>query len=157
MEPRYTLSYGSSGLSNAFLIAEKLGISEKVLEAARLHRDGSGEEIAHALSALERLKREAEKEKRQASEMREEARLEHERLKKILEAIKDRRLEIYAQAEEKARKAVQKVEEALKEWAVHRKEEKIPLSLQRKEIQDIRERFLPSLSERRDVLQSRVA
>ncbi len=145
MEPRYRLSYGSSGLSNAFLIAEKLGISEKVLEAARLHRDGSGEEIAHVLSALERLKREAEKEKRQASEMREEARLEHERLKKILEAIKDRRLKIYAQAEERARKAVQKVEEALKEWAVHRKEEKIPLSLQRKEIQDIRERFLPSL------------
>jgi len=143
MEPRYTLAYGSSGLSNAFLIAEKLGISEKVLEAARLHRNGSGEEVTHALDALERVKREAEKEKLQASKMKEEARLERERLKKILETIKDRRLEIYAKAEEKARKAVQKVEEALKEWAVHRKEEKVPPSLQRKEIQEIRDRFLP--------------
>jgi DNA mismatch repair protein MutS2 len=145
LEPRYTLAYGSSGLSNAFLIAEKLGISEKVLEAARLHRNGSGEEIAHALETLERLKRNAEIEKLQAVKMKEEARLERERLKKILETIKDRRLEIYAKAEEKARKAVQKIEEALKEWALRRKEEKVPSSVQRKEIQDIRERFLPTV------------
>jgi DNA mismatch repair protein MutS2 len=145
LEPRYTLAYGSSGLSNAFLIAEKLGISGKVLEAARLHQNGSGEEVAHALETLERLKREAEKEKLQASKTKEETRLERERLKRILETIKDRRLEIYAKAEEKARKAVQKMEEALKEWALHRKEEKILASLQRKEIHDIRERFVPSI------------
>jgi len=91
------------------------------------------------------LKRDAEKEKLQASKMKEEVGLERERLKKILETIKDRRLEIYSKAEERARKAVQKIEEALKEWALHRKEEKIPAFLQRKEIQDIRERFLPSV------------
>ncbi len=145
LEPKYTLTYGSSGLSNAFLIAEKLGISEKVLEAAHLHQDGSGEEVARVLETLERLKRDTEKEKLQASKVKEEARLERDRLKKILETIKDRRLEIYAQAEEKARKAVQKIEEALKEWALRRKEEKAPSSLQRKEIQDIRERFLPTV------------
>ncbi len=144
LEPKYTLAYGSSGLSNAFLIAEKLGISEKVLEAARLHQIGSGEEVAHALETLERLQRDTEKEKLQASKAKEEARLERDRLKKILETIKGRRLEIYAQAEEKARKAVQKMEEALKEWALRRKEEKAPSSLPRKAIQDIRERFLPT-------------
>lgn len=148
MEPRYTLAYGSSGLSNAFLIAEKLGISEKVLEAARLHRNGSGEEVAHALDGLERVKREAEKEKLQACKMKEEARLERERLKTILETIRTRRLEIYAKAEEKVRKAIQKVEEALKEWAVHKKDEKMPTSLQRKEIQEIRDRFLPSVGKK---------
>ena len=148
MEPRYTLAYGSSGLSNAFLIAEKLGISEKVLEAAHLHQNGSGEEVTHALEALERLKREAAIEKLQASKMKEEAGLERERLKKILETIKNRRLEIYSRAEEKARKAVQKIEEALKEWALRRKEEKIPDALQRKEIRDIRERFLPSVGKK---------
>jgi DNA mismatch repair protein MutS2 len=148
LEPKYTLTYGSSGLSNAFLIAEKLGISEKVLEAAYLHQDGSGEEVARVLETLERLKRDTEKEKLQASKVKEEARLERDRLKKILETIKDRRLEIYAQAEEKARKAVQKIEEALKEWALRRKEEKAPSSLQRKEIQDIRERFLPTVTKK---------
>jgi len=145
LEPKYTLAYGSSGLSNAFLIAEKLGISAKVLEAAHLHQDGSGEEVAHTLETLERLKRDAEGEKLQASKIKEEARLERDRLKKILETIQDRRLEIYAQAEEKAKKAVQKMEAALKEWALRRKEEKVPSSLQRKEILDIRERFLPTV------------
>jgi DNA mismatch repair protein MutS2 len=145
LEPKYTLAYGSSGLSNAFLIAEKLGISAKVLEAAHLHQDGSGEEVAHTLETLERLKRDAEREKLQASKIKEEARLERDRLKKILETIQDRRLEIYAQAEEKAKKAVQKMEAAMKEWALRRKEEKVPSSLQRKEIQDIRERFLPTV------------
>ena len=106
------------------MIAEKLGISEKVLEAARDHQDGSGEEIARALETLERLKREAERERLHASKMKEEAELEGQRLKKILGAIKERRLEIYSKAEEKAKKAVQKVEEELKEWIRRRKEEK---------------------------------
>ena len=61
LEPKYTLVYGSSGLSNAFLIAEKLGISGKVLEAAHTHQDGGGEEVARAVEALERLKRDAER------------------------------------------------------------------------------------------------
>ena len=143
LEPKYTLDYGSSGLSNAFLVAEKLGISEKVLEAARTHQDGSGEEVTRALENLERLKRDAEREKLQASKMKEEVGLERQRLKKIVETIKEKKLEIYSKAEEKARKSVQKVEEDLKEWVRRRKEEKTPLSLQRKELQEIREKFLP--------------
>jgi DNA mismatch repair protein MutS2 len=145
LEPKYTLAYGSSGLSNAFLVAEKLGVSEKVLEAARNHQDGSVEEVTRALEILEKLKRDAEREKLQASKTKEEVGLERQRLKKILETIKERRLEIYSKAEEKARKAVQKIEEELKEWARRRKEEKIPLSLQRKELQEIREKFFPSI------------
>ncbi|MGZ3515438.1 MAG: Smr/MutS family protein, partial [Thermodesulfobacteriota bacterium] len=144
LEPKYTLVYGSSGLSNAFLIAEKLGISEKVLEAAHTHQDGSGEEIARVLETLERLKRDAEREKLQASKRKEEAELEGQRLKKILGTIKERRLEIYSKAEEKAKKAVQKVEEELKEWIRRREEEKPHLRLQRKELQEIREKSFPS-------------
>jgi DNA mismatch repair protein MutS2 len=149
LEPKYTLTYGLSGLSNAFLVAEKLGISEKVLEAARTHQEGSGEEVTRALETLERLKRDAEGEKLQASKTKEEVGLERQRLKKILETIKERRLEIYSKAEEKVRKAVQKIEEELKEWVRRRKEEKIPLSLQRKELQEIREKFFPSVRRKR--------
>jgi DNA mismatch repair protein MutS2 len=149
LEPKYTLTYGSSGLSNAFLVAEKLGISERALEAARTHQDGSIEEVTRTLETLERLKRDAEREKLQASKTNEEVGLERQRLKKILETIKEKRLEIYSKAEEKARKAVQKIEEELKEWARRRKEEKIPLSLQRKELQEIREKFFPSVRRKR--------
>jgi DNA mismatch repair protein MutS2 len=145
LEPKYALVYGSSGLSNAFLIAEKLGISQRVLVSARAHLDGSGEEVTRTLETLERLKRDAEREKSEACRVKEEVGLERQRLKKILETIKERRLEIYSKAEEKARKAVQKIEEELKEWVRRRKEEKTPLSLQRKELQEIREKFLPSI------------
>jgi DNA mismatch repair protein MutS2 len=149
LEPRYTLAYGSSGLSNAFLVAEKLGISEKVLEAARFHQDGSGEEVTRTLKILEELKRDAEEEKRQASKLKEEVGLERQKLRKILETIKDRRIEIFSKAEEKARKAVQRVEEELKEWVRRRKEERVPLGLQRKEVQEIKEKFLPSIRKKR--------
>jgi DNA mismatch repair protein MutS2 len=143
--PKYTLAYGSSGVSNAFLIAEKLGISKKVLEKARTYQDGSGEEVTCALETLGRLTRDAEREKLQASKMKEEVELERQRLKKILETIKEKRLEIYSKAEEKARKAIQKIEEELKEWVRRRKEEKPPLPLQRKELQEIKEKFFPSI------------
>jgi DNA mismatch repair protein MutS2 len=145
LEPKYTLVYGSSGLSNAFLIAEKLGISQRVLVSARAHLDGSGEEVARTLETLERLKRDAEREKSEASRMKEEAGLERQRLKRIVETIKEKRLEIYSKAEEKARKAVQKIEEELKEWVRRKREEKSPLNLQRKELQEIREKSLPPI------------
>jgi len=145
LEPKYRLLYGSSGLSNAFLIAEKLGISGKVLGAARTHLDGSDEEVRRALETLERLRRDAEREKLQVARMKEEVDLERQRLKKIVETIKERRLEIYSKAEEKAKKAIQKVEEELREWARRRKEEKSSLSPQHKELQEIKERSMPPL------------
>jgi DNA mismatch repair protein MutS2 len=148
LEPKYRLAYGSSGLSNAFLIAEKLGISAEVLGAARMHQDGSDEEVRQALEALERLRRDAEREKSEALQLKEEIGLERQRLKKIVETMKERRLEIYARAEEKARKAIQRVEEELKEWVRRRKEEKSPLSLRHKELRQIKDRFLPSFREK---------
>jgi DNA mismatch repair protein MutS2 len=144
LEPRYTLAYGSSGWSNAFLVAEKLGISGKVLEAAHTHRNGSGEEVTRALETLERLKSDTEKERLEFFKMKQEVGLERQKLKKLLETIKNRKDDIFTKAEEKARKTVQKVEEELKEWARRRKEEKISLGLQRKELQEIKEKFFPS-------------
>ena len=148
LEPKYRLAYGSSGLSNAFLIAEKLGISAEVLGAARMYQDGSDEEVRQALEALGSLKRDAERERLEALKMKEEIGFERQRLKKIMETIKERRLEIYAKAEEKAKKAIQKVEEELKEWVRRRKEEKAPLSLRHKELQEIKDKFLPSFSKK---------
>jgi DNA mismatch repair protein MutS2 len=149
LEPRYTLAYGSSGLSNAFLVAEKLGISEKVLVSARAHQDGSGEHLSRTLENLEKLKHHVEQERLEFFRMKEEVTQERQKLKKILETIKEKRLEIYAKAEEKAKKAVQKIEDELKEWVRRRKEEKVSLRLQRKELQEIKEKSLPSVRAKR--------
>jgi DNA mismatch repair protein MutS2 len=150
LEPQYTLSYGSSGLSNAFLVAGKLGISEKVLEMASRHRDGGEQEVSKALETLERMKADTERERHQLLKMREEVDQERHRLKELLERIKKKKLEIFSQAEEKGRKAVQKVEEEVKEWVRQKKEERSHLNAQhlniyRKEIQEIKGKFLPSI------------
>ena len=124
LEPKYTLLYGVSGLSNAFLVAEKFGISEEVLQLARQHQDGGEREVGRVLERLERLRADTEKERIQLLQMKEEAARERQRLKELLEGIKKKRQEIFSQAEEKARKSVLKVEEELKNWAQRWKEEK---------------------------------
>jgi len=153
LEPKYTLAYGSSGLSNAFLVAEKLGISEEVLQMARLYREGGEQDLGRAIETLERLKTDAEKQRRELLAMKEEVGLERRRLKEMIEKIKTRKLEIFSKAEEKARKAVQKVEEELKEWVHQQKEERAHVKIHRlhsyrKELKDVKERFFPSAKEK---------
>jgi DNA mismatch repair protein MutS2 len=149
LEPKYTLAYGSSGLSNAFLVAEKLGISKEILERAGHYRDGGEQEFSRALRILEGLKADAEKERLQLIIVKEEAERERRKLKEMVEGIKRKRQDIYSLAEEKAKRAVQKVEEEIKEWVRERKEERARLSLQRlnagrKEVKEIKEKFFPS-------------
>ena len=104
LEPKYTLSYGLSGLSNAFLVAEKLGISERILERARHYREGGGQEISRVLETLEKLKSETEKERIELRQMKEEVASKRQRLKELAEQIKGKRQEIFGRAEEEARK-----------------------------------------------------
>jgi DNA mismatch repair protein MutS2 len=155
LDPKYTLLYGLSGLSNAFLVAEKLGVSEEVLRRARHHRDGGEEKVGLALETLERLKMDMEKERLHLLEMRGEVGLEQKRLRELLEGIKKKRQEIFSQVEEKAKKAAQKVEEELKDWVRQWKEEKAHSKLSRmhvprKEIQEVKEKFFPSMRSKGD-------
>jgi DNA mismatch repair protein MutS2 len=156
LEPKYTLLYGVSGLSNAFLVAEKLGISEGVLELARQHQDGGEQEVGRVLERLEKLKAEAEREHLHLLQMKEEAGRERQRLKELLEGIKKKRQEIFSQAEEKARRSIQKLEEELKEWVRQWKEEKIHskssrMTMPHREIQEVKERTFPSVRGRENI------
>lgn len=148
LEPKYTLLYGVSGLSNAFLVAEKLGISAEILQLARQHQDGGEQEVGRVLERLERLRADTETERVQLLQMREEAARERLRLRELLEGIKKKRQEILSQAEEKARKSVLKVEEELKHWAQRWKEEKSHskssrITIPHREIQEVKEKVFP--------------
>jgi DNA mismatch repair protein MutS2 len=155
LEPKYTLSYGSSGLSNAFLVAEKLAISRKVLERASHYQDGGEEEVSRTLAALERLKAEAGKERQELLDIKREIGLERQRLKDLLGGIKKRRQEILAQVEEKVRRTAEKAEEELRALVHEHKEEKAPLTLRhlnthRREIQEVKEKFLRPVRRKMD-------
>ena len=144
LEPLYRLSYGSPGLSNALLVAETLGISDRVLKRAYQHYTRSGEEMAQALERLERLTAEVEAQRLQWVQKREALDQEHQRLQEMLDRIRRGREEILSRAEERARRAAQKVEEELKAWLKLQKE-KAPSQIRRGEIQKIRESSFPPL------------
>lgn len=150
LEPKYTLSYGLSGMSNAFMIAEKLAVSPRVLRKARMYHDGEEQEVARTLAVLEKLKVETEKERQHLLTLKEDVSRERENVREILQRIKGKREQIFMQAEEKARKAVRKLDEELREWVRRQKEERkgqrriIGTSSPGKEIQRIKETFFPS-------------
>lgn len=144
MEPQYTLSYGASGMSNAFMVAEKLGISSEVLERAKKYREEGGEKISHVLQILEKLKSEVEEEKLKLQEIKEEVENHRKRLRESLDRIKKRREEILLQAEMKARRLTQAMEEELKKWLKEQKERKPQIPIRRREIHEIREKYFPS-------------
>lgn len=144
MEPQYTLSYGASGMSNAFIVAEKLGISSEVLERAKKYREEGEEKISRVLQILEKLKSEAEEEKLKLQEMKEEVESHRKRLRETLDRIKKRREEILLQAEMKARRLTHAMEEELKRWLKEQKERKPPILVRRREIHEIREGYFPS-------------
>ncbi len=144
LEPLYRLSYGSPGLSNALVVAETLGISDRVLKRAYQHYTRSGEEMAQALERLERLTAEVEAQRLQWVQKREALDQECQRLQERLDRIRRGREEILSRAEEKARRAAQKVEEELKAWLKLQKE-KAPSQIRRGEIQKIRESSFPPL------------
>lgn len=143
MEPQYTLSYGASGTSNAFIVAERLGISPEVLERAKIHREEGEEKISRVLQILEKLKSEAEEERLKLQEMKEEVEDHRKRLRESLDRIKKKREEILLQAEMKARRLTQTMEEELKRWLKEQKEKIPPISIPRREIREIRERYFP--------------
>jgi DNA mismatch repair protein MutS2 len=148
--PKYTLAYGSSGLSQAFLIAEKLGVSGEVLERARRYHEGGGEEIRRILGPLEQLKADVQKERHELLEMKAEVAVERQKLKGLIDGIKRKRQELVARAEERVNKRVHQMEEELREWIRREKDERRSLpkaqgfNVQRKEIYKIREKFFPS-------------
>lgn len=150
LEPKYKLVYGCSGLSNAFLVAERLGISKKVIDLSKQYADGSDQELSEKLKTLEELKRKIEKESLELVRLKEEVNTERKRLKELLDGIKGKRQEIFLKAEEKAKTILKKLEEEVSQWVREKREEiknsneKLkPLYKYKREIKEIREKFFP--------------
>ena len=107
LRPTYRLMIGLPGKSNAFAIAERLGIPQEIIDCAKGGVEGDTRRFESLIEQLENEKSHYEIEKEKAKKLREElsamhqkTREERERFNKRLEAENER-------AEEKARRMVE--------------------------------------------------
>ena len=110
LRPTYKLSVGVPGKSNAFLISEKLGIPERVIEAAQQHLSAEDKRLDAVLGQLDDLKLQLKESQNEVEELKNEA--SHQ-----LEAAQKKRDELIRQGENeleaaraKARTLAQQVE-----------------------------------------------
>ena len=110
LRPTYKLSVGVPGKSNAFLISEKLGIPERVIQAAKQHLSADDKRLDAVLGQLDDLKLQLKESQDQVEQLRHEAahQLEDAQKKKE-ELIRQGENELEA-ARAKARTLAQQVE-----------------------------------------------
>lgn len=92
LRPTYKLSVGVPGKSNAFLISEKLGIPERVIEAAQQHLSAEDKRLDAVLGQLDDLKLQLKESQDEVEELKNEA--SHQ-----LEAAQKKRDELIQQGE----------------------------------------------------------
>jgi DNA mismatch repair protein MutS2 len=108
LSPTYRLLVGVPGRSNAFAIAERLGLSRRIIEHARTQVGEEDQRVESMIASLEENRLIAESERYAAEELRKEA----EAMKKSLEAqqlkFDEQRDKLLEKAERDAREAVVK-------------------------------------------------
>ncbi|MEF2966924.1 endonuclease MutS2 [Paenibacillus sp. M1] len=108
LSPTYRLLVGVPGRSNAFAIAERLGLPGPILEYARGEVTEEDQRVEHMIASLEENRNVAEQERENAEKLRRELealRARHAAELEKLEQQRDRRLE---KAEEEARAIIAK-------------------------------------------------
>lgn len=124
LRPTYRLLVGVPGRSNAFAIAERLGLNKTVIDRARGEVSEEDVQVERMIESLETNRKSAERERQEAEQLR----LEADRLRKQLaeqqqrfEQEKDKLFEMAErQAEEavkKARKEADEIVAELRQWA----------------------------------------
>jgi DNA mismatch repair protein MutS2 len=119
LSPTYKLLLGVPGRSNAFEISKKLGLSDKVIEAARSHVSADTNQIDKMIASLEESKRMAEREHEEARDyLRSAEKLHHDLQKQMMDfyEYKDTLFEKAAiKAEEMIEQAKEEAEKVIRD------------------------------------------
>ncbi len=107
LSPTYRLMIGIPGKSNAFAIAQKLGLNRQVIESAKSQIDSSAIDMEGLLADLEKSKRTIEQEQVEIATNKEEIQKLKDRLASKNEHIEQRKQDILRNAREEAREILE--------------------------------------------------
>ena len=117
LSPTYRLLIGLPGVSNAFSISRKLGLSQEIIDAAQMLLSDEGLRFEELLSSAETNNRESEKLKKEIRLMRDHVKEEELILQKEREELKKKRDTVLLEAkEEKKELIMEALEEADRIW-----------------------------------------
>lgn len=102
LRPLYKLSIGLPGRSNAFAIAQRLGMPEAILEKARGYLDANVARAEDMLAEIARLQQQSENAREAARKSQREAEANADRIRLRLNAIEEERRQLLDAAKEDA-------------------------------------------------------
>ncbi|WP_251549485.1 endonuclease MutS2 [Neobacillus muris] len=111
LSPTYKLLLGVPGRSNAFEISKRLGLNDKVIEAARSHVSEDTNQIDNMIASLESSKRQAETEMQEARDYLKQAEKLHHDLQKQMIEFYEQKDSMLEKAAEEAGKLIDEAKE----------------------------------------------
>ncbi len=107
LRPLYTLQIGLPGKSNAFAIAQRLGVPPDVLQKAQRYIDASDARTEDMLAEIAKLQRQAELARQAAARAQREAEANADKIRARLAGIEDERRALLAEAREDVNREVE--------------------------------------------------
>ncbi|WP_223591064.1 endonuclease MutS2 [Neobacillus bataviensis] len=108
LSPTYKLLLGVPGRSNAFEISKRLGLNDRVIQAARSHVSEDTNQIDKMIASLEESKRRAEIEQQEARDYLKQA-------EKLHQDLQNQMMEFYEKKDSMLEKAAEKAGEIVEE------------------------------------------
>jgi len=108
LSPTYKLLIGVPGRSNAFEISKRLGLSDRVISAARSYVSADTNQIDKMIASLEESRRKAESEHEEARDYLKQAEKLHHDLQKEMIEFYQHKDELYEKAARKAEEIVER-------------------------------------------------